>query len=516
MIQRHPRWVTGHPGGSVRLAGVKDLAPGTVLGAWRLEEIVGRGGMGVVYGATDLRLQRPVAIKVIADERAGDPAFRERFEREARLAASIDHPNVIPVYAAGEADGHLYIAMRFVAGTDLERKLRADGPLSPDRAADVVRQVAEALDAAHAAGLVHRDVKPGNVLLAGAHAYLGDFGLTRVMDAADAQQTDTDERMGTVDFMSPEHLRGGRTDARSDVYALGCVLYTLLAGTPPFHRPSAAATVSAQLEDPVPPLPRGRGIPDEFDAVLARALAKAPAERYPSAGDLGRAAVAAARGRVSTDELRSVARGEAAPDATDTLWLGPTTRAVPERAAAPVMPEPTRAIPDRAPPAGAAAPRRRRRRGRRVALAALVFLAAGAAVAAFALWDPSGGDDPHRRLSSAEVADVARAFARAYAREDAGAMRSLLTTDVERVSPVDAQRGRREVLGQYRAQFEANRTRSYRLSGLTATGGNAGRAAAGFTVERAGRPPITGRVVLGVERVDGEPRIRLIATESRT
>src|SRR4051812_39092993 len=171
--------------------------------------------MGIVYRATDRRLNRPVAIKLIADDRASDTGFRDRFEREAQLTASIDHPNVIPVYAAGEIEGQLYLATRYVQGTDLQALLRSDGPLEPDRAADIVQQVAAGLDAAHAAGLVHRDVKPANVLLSGRHAYLSDFGLTRPVEA-ETRMTDTDERLGTVDFMSPEQLRGQRVDARSD------------------------------------------------------------------------------------------------------------------------------------------------------------------------------------------------------------------------------------------------------------------------------------------------------------
>src|SRR5437868_7974163 len=146
----------------VRLISVQELASGSDFGSWRIDRVIGRGGMGVVYQATDRRLNRPVAIKLIADDRSGDHSFRERFEREAQLTAAIDHPNVIPVYAAGEIDGQLYLATRFVDGTDLQERLRREGPLSPERAADVVHQVAEALDAAHAAGLVHRDVKPAN------------------------------------------------------------------------------------------------------------------------------------------------------------------------------------------------------------------------------------------------------------------------------------------------------------------------------------------------------------------
>src|SRR4051812_40821986 len=268
--------------------------------------------MGVVYRATDRRLNRPVAIKLIADDRASDAHFRERFEREAQLTAAIDHPHVIPVYAAGEIDGQLYLATRFVDGTDLHQLLRREGPMPSARAADVVRQVGEALDAAHAAGLVHRDVKPANVLLSGGHAYLSDFGLTRLVDA-EARLTDTDERLGTVDFMSPEQLRGQRTDARSDVYALGCLLYTALTGSPPFHRATAAATITAHLELPPPRASDHSGVPDELDDVLARALAKDPAARYPSAGDLGRAALAAAHGQITRELGHSVARGEAAP-----------------------------------------------------------------------------------------------------------------------------------------------------------------------------------------------------------
>src|SRR3954463_10563056 len=222
--------------------------------------------MGVVYRATDRRLNRPVAIKLIADDRASDAHFRERFEREAQLTAAIDHPNVITVYSAGEVDGQLYLATRFVDGTDLHDLLREAGPLAPVRAADIVNQVGQALDAAHAAGLVHRDVQPANVLLSGTHAYLSDFGLTRPV-AAEARLTDTDERLGTVDFMSPEQLRGQRADARSDVYALGFLLYTAPTGSPPFHRPTAAATITAHLESPTPRASDHSGVPYEFDPV---------------------------------------------------------------------------------------------------------------------------------------------------------------------------------------------------------------------------------------------------------
>jgi serine/threonine protein kinase len=467
---------------------VRELASGSDFGDWRIDRLIGRGGMGVVYLATDRRLNRPVAIKLIADDRAGDRGFRERFEREAQLTAAIDHPNVIPVYAAGEIDGQLYLATRFVDGTDLQGCLRREGPLDVQRAADIVRQVADALDAAHAAGLVHRDVKPANVLLSGRHAYLSDFGLTRAV-ATEAQLTDTDERLGTVDFMSPEQLRGQRLDARSDVYALGCLLFTALTGRPPFHRGSAAATITAHLESPPPRASDYPGVPDEFDAVLARALEKDPERRFASAGDLGRAAVAAAQGQVTRELGHSVARGEAAPlEETRPVELAPTARV-------------------------ALKENKRRNLVLEVVVIA-AFLLIALIVIAIAL--SSGSSDPNRPLSTSDVESAARGFARAYRREDSRALARLLSPDVQRVSASDVQRGRSSVISAYRSQFRSQVTRAYRLQDLQVEAGPVGRAQAQFTVERAGRPPITGQVVLGVERRGGQPRIRLIATESRT
>ena len=292
--------------------GVTDVLEGAHIAGCRIETVAGRGGMGIVYRATQLSLGRPVALKLIAPEHAADSDFRERFQRESRMAAAIDHPNVIPVYEAGEEDGRLYLVMRWVAGTDLHRLLREQGRLEPDRAAAIVCQVAGALDAAHAAGLVHRDVKPANVLLSGEHAYLADFGLTRFA-GADTQLTTAGHFLGTVDYMAPEQFHPGPNDARADVYALGCVLFAALTGAPPFLRETVPATMLAHMHDPPPRASDTRGVPAAFDRVLARALAKAPEDRYPSAGDFGRAALAAAEGRSVTAEERSVARGAAAP-----------------------------------------------------------------------------------------------------------------------------------------------------------------------------------------------------------
>ena len=247
---------------------------GTQFAGYRIEGVVGRGGMGVVYRATELALDRPVALKLIAPELAGDDSFRERFLRESRLAASIDHAGILPVYAAGEVGGELYLATRFVAGTDL-RTLLDDGPLPADRALGLVGQVADALDAAHERGLVHRDVKPGNVLVDTAdHCYLCDFGLTTQL--VDGGTTATGRLAGSLDYLAPEQIRRGDVNGRADQYALACVLYELLSGAPPFRRESEAQTLWAHMQEE----PTSLLAYDELDPVLARALAKEPEERY--------------------------------------------------------------------------------------------------------------------------------------------------------------------------------------------------------------------------------------------
>ncbi|HSD81577.1 MAG TPA: serine/threonine-protein kinase, partial [Solirubrobacteraceae bacterium] len=296
-----------------------DLVEGSEFAGCRIEAVAGRGGMGVVYRATELALGRPVALKVLAPERAAEPAFHERFEREARMAAAIDDPNVIPVYAAGSEGGRLYLVMRYVEGTDLQALLAREGALAPGRAAAIVAQVAAGLDAAHAAGLVHRDVKPANVLIGGRppgeHVYLTDFGLTLAAATTDTRLTTTGQWIGTVGYIAPEQLRGDPVDARADVYALGCVLHAALTGRPPFPRGTVPATMAAHLHEPPPRPSDSAGVPVPFDAVVARALAKDPADRYPSAGDLAHAARAAAAGEPVTAAERTVARGGAAPGA---------------------------------------------------------------------------------------------------------------------------------------------------------------------------------------------------------
>ena len=224
---------------------------------YRIDGRVGRGGMGVVYRATDLSLDRTVALKVLDDELAKDPTFRRRFVTESKLAASLDHPNVIPIYAAGEHDGMPYIAMRFVAGEDLRGVLRTEGRLEPGRVARLVAQLASALDAAHEAGLVHRDVKPANVLVTKAdHVYLTDFGLTKRV-AADTEATRTGVVLGTLNYMAPEQIRGQAIGPFTDVYSLGCMIVHLLTGQVPFPVETEEAKLWAHVAEP-PPRPSER------------------------------------------------------------------------------------------------------------------------------------------------------------------------------------------------------------------------------------------------------------------
>ena len=275
-------------------------ARGTEIGHYRIEAVLGRGGMGVVYRATDARLGRKVALKVLPPEYGDDQAFRARFLRESRLAASIDHPGVIPIYEAGDAGGRLFIAMRHVDGIDLGELLRREGALDPARALALVAQLAAALDAAHALGLVHRDVKPSNALVArqgdAEHVYLSDFGLSKEL-VGDATLSGSGGFVGTVRYMAPEVIRSGQADARSDLYSLGCLLFECFTGTAPFDGPSEAAVIYGHLEEPPPRASDRRpGLPRALDAVLARALDKDPERRWASGAELMHATRAALAG----------------------------------------------------------------------------------------------------------------------------------------------------------------------------------------------------------------------------
>src|SRR3954454_11034943 len=276
------------------------LSPGTTFAGYQIEDVAGSGGMGIVYKATQIALGRRVALKLIAADVARDASFRERFKREWLTAASIDHPNVIPLYEAGEADEHLFIAMRYVEGLDLAALISREPSFDPARAVNIVAQIASALDAAHKKGLVHRDVKPANILIAGQddHVYLTDFGLTKSASSQSAL-TKTGMFVGPLDYTSPEQIRGEAADARTDVYSLGCVLYQALTALLPYDRDSDVAKMYAHLNEEPPSVIAARPeAPAGLDAVVARAMAKEPADRYQTAGELGRAALAALQGEL--------------------------------------------------------------------------------------------------------------------------------------------------------------------------------------------------------------------------
>ena len=299
-----------------------DISTGSRIAGYRIEGVAGHGGMGVVYQATQLALGRRVALKLISPVLADDPRFRERFKRESRLAASIDHPNVIPVYEAGEIDGSLFLSMRWVEGTDLATLIRRGGGLEPPRATRIVAQVAAALDTAHEHGLVHRDVKPANVLITGRgeHAYLTDFGLVKRL-AGSGDITRSGELVGTLDYVAPEQIAGKGSDARSDIYSLGCLLFHCLTGRVPFATSNEIAKIYAHLTETPPPVSEAvPALAGPLDAVVARALAKEPSERYASAGDLGRAAVEA------VDEMEREKQREAASAEAPTRVIGDTAR----------------------------------------------------------------------------------------------------------------------------------------------------------------------------------------------
>ena len=273
-----------------------EFTPGSLVAGYRLEEQIGQGGMAVVFRAYDPRLDRYVALKIMAPGLALDDAFRQRFIRESRAAAAVDDPHIIPVFEAGEERGVLFIAMRFVRGGDVRSLLDREGPLSPRRATEIISQVASALDSAHARGLVHRDVKPANMLLDASadtdrpdHVYLSDFGLTKTALAATGL-TSTGQFLGTLDYVAPEQIEGRPVDGRTDLYALACASFELLTGAPPFRRDQGMAVMYAQVSESPPLLSSRRpDLPRAADAIMNRALAKSPADRYASCRDFAAA-----------------------------------------------------------------------------------------------------------------------------------------------------------------------------------------------------------------------------------
>jgi len=267
---------------------------GTMFGPYELRSLIGVGGMGEVYRAYDTVKDRMVAVKLLRAEMAADPCFQERFRRESRVAARLQEPHIIPVHDWGDIGGVLYIDMRLVEGTNLKDVLRQHGPLDPGRAAPIITQVASALDAAHADGLVHRDIKPENVLLtSNDFAYLVDFGIAHA--GGDSGLTMTGAAIGSCAYMAPERFTGGQVGPRVDVYALACLLHECLTGRPPFPVSDLGQLMSAHMLSPPPrPSVARHGLHPGFDNVIARGMAKKPAARFPSAGDLAGAATAAA------------------------------------------------------------------------------------------------------------------------------------------------------------------------------------------------------------------------------
>ncbi|MEV6316138.1 serine/threonine-protein kinase [Streptomyces sp. NPDC051776] len=300
----------------------RDTAPDTSgltgrrIAEYLLEHEIGRGGMAVVYRAKDLRLGRTVAVKLLAPELARNDTFRQRFAHESRVAASLDHPHIVPVFEAGETEGVLWIAMRYVEGKDLRALLDRDGPLTIEAACRIALQVASALDAAHAHELVHRDVKPGNILVAEGtdsdrpeHVYLTDFGLTK-KSLSLTGFTSVGQFVGTLDYVAPEQISGRPVDGRCDIYSLACVVFESLTGVPPFRRDDDLALLWAHQYDAPPVLSEERPeLPPAADEVMARALAKSPDERFGTC-------------REFVAELRAAGRtvrpGETAPSAQRT------------------------------------------------------------------------------------------------------------------------------------------------------------------------------------------------------
>ena len=356
-----------------------------MFAGYRLERQVSRGGMGVVFEATHVRLSRTVALKLLAPELAEDDEFRTRFLTESQLAAGLEHANVVPVYDGGEENGVLYLAMRYLRGGDLRELLRREGRLSLERTVAITDQIASALDAAHALGLVHRDVKPANIIFEEGrrHAFLADFGVARSMSATGL--TRTGSFLGTVDYCAPEQVEGRRVDRRADVYALGGVAFHCLTGQPPYVRETELAVLQAHVHDAPPALSNVRpDLPRALDGVFATAMAKYPDVRHESAGSFA-------------DALREAA---ARPGPRETVLDRPTDTVLDlTHLPPPVAPgPPTEPLPQPAPapapvPVGTTPPRGGSGRGWLVlALVAGAVLIGAAAVGATLLL--SGDDEP--------------------------------------------------------------------------------------------------------------------------
>jgi predicted Ser/Thr protein kinase len=459
--------------------------PGIRVTGYRIEARVGRGGMGEVYRAEQLSLGRKVALKILRPDLAADDRFRRRFLRESRIAAAIDHPNVIPIYEAGEDDGLLYIAMRYVEGLDLSTLLEREGRLEPARTIAILSQVGQALDAAHARGLVHRDVKPANILLlhadgTGERCYLCDFGLIKELDA-EVALTGTDQFVGSVPYVAPEQVEGRAIDGRTDVYSLGCVLFHCLSGSPPYRGETDVEVVFAHLSEPPPALSsRAPGLPSALDGVLARAMAKAKEDRYPTCSALMEAAAAqvAAIGRAGgprpDDDTRLMvpppARAGTGPTARTDPAAPPANLAAAGAAArthpaaprpAPPLARPAAARPAARPPAPPAATRPaspplpsqpgiRRAGGRRwyTVVAFLLLPAVAYLVAVQVFARAKSGDDPGSQVSGVVQGQVGESASSSAPRCAGGWVEPEPGTP-DRLAPLEAIRARLGVDGRF-------------------------------------------------------------------
>lgn len=405
-----------------------DPRVGTELAGYRIERVLGRGGMSIVYLAEHLRLHRKVALKVLSPELSEDEGFRTRFIRESEAAASLDHPNIIPIFEAGEVGTVLYIAMRYVKTTDLAVLVAEEGPLEPLRVVTIIEQAASALDSAHAEGLVHRDVKPANLLIAthagpgGAdHVYLSDFGLTK-RQATKSGLTRTGSFMGTLDYVPPEQIKGQDLDGRSDQYALACVTYQCLTGRVPFDQADEAAVLFAHLSEPPPSATEVRpDLPAAIDAVITRGMAKEPGDRYPTCSALADAARSAvqppagattpiapaptvvARSADSTDADVAETTMASTPPAATTVASSPPaeTRVAPPVEAAEGLPPPAVPAPPGGPPPDGAW------RRRRALIAGLVGTALVVIVLLFLLVPLGGDEGPNQASLTGVTADDA-------------------------------------------------------------------------------------------------------------
>jgi Protein kinase domain len=384
------------------------FGPGSRIGKYVLEQEIGHGGMAVVFRARDEQLGRQVALKIMAPSVASDAEFRQRFVRESRAAAAVDDPHIIPVFEAGEAAGVLFIVMRYVAGGDVRSLLAREGPLTVDRAAAILVSVASALDAAHAAGLVHRDVKPGNMLMdvrtgRPDHVYLADFGLTKPTSGA-VTLTGTGRFLGTADYAAPEQIRGQRVDGLADQYALACAAVEMLTGQTPFPLENVMAVLHAHMSERPPPLSaRRHGLPAELDVVLSRALAKSPTDRYRSCGDFTAAFQRAARvGGYETSIAAGASRRSTDSEAVGPPPGGPGGVRVEHTATRPLASPRAMEPPDR----GKVVRGRRRRKPLVLAAAAAVAVTAGI-IAFLAVAQPGRGPGADAASSDHSAASAA-------------------------------------------------------------------------------------------------------------